>query len=59
MPMVEGSGPWIVFFPPRLNLGLPPVAVTSGTFTYGYDAPTRGVTWSGHGALRDICAELG
>ena len=56
--VVEGSGHWIMFIPRRFGYDAPVIAVTSGKFTYAYDPNTDTLNWSGHGALRDICAEL-
>ena len=56
--VVEGSGHWIMFIPRRFGYDAPVIAVTSGNFTYGYDPNTDTLKWSGHGALRDVCAEL-
>jgi hypothetical protein len=56
--VVEGSGGWLVLIPRRFGYDVPVVAVTSGEFTYAYAPNTDTLTWSGHGALRDICAEL-
>jgi hypothetical protein len=56
--VVEGSGHWIMFIPRRFGYDAPVIAVTSGKFTYAYAPNTDTLTWSSHGALRDICAEL-
>jgi hypothetical protein len=56
--VVEGSGGWILLIPRRFGYDVPVMAVTSGKFTYTYAPATDTLTWSGHGALRDICAEL-